>query len=116
MAELDGFSSVRSRAYGVALAMSALSRVGDRERTPGFWDRAGCPSLVSRGHDKEAQMQRKMFDCRDLPGECTLAIQGEQHEVVEAQVLHSVQLHGQNDSAELRDLIRARSKMPPAHA
>ena len=47
-------------------------------------------------------MQRKMFDCRDLPGECTLAIEGEQHEVVEAQVLHSVQIHGQKDSAELR--------------
>lgn len=61
-------------------------------------------------------MQRKIFDCRDLPGECTLAIAGHEDEVVEAQVLHAVQIHGQNDSTELRDLIRRSLKDAPADA
>jgi predicted small metal-binding protein len=61
-------------------------------------------------------MQRKIFDCRDLPGECTLAIAGEEDEVVEAQVLHAVQIHGQTDSTDLRDLIRRSLKDAPAGA
>jgi predicted small metal-binding protein len=61
-------------------------------------------------------MPRKIFDCRDLPGECTLAISGEEHEVVEAQVLHVVQVHGQAESDELRDLIRHALKDVPAGA
>jgi putative lipoic acid-binding regulatory protein len=52
-------------------------------------------------------MSRKLFDCREWPGECTLAISGEEDEVVEAQLLHVVQAHGQQDSPKLRDQIRA---------
>lgn len=59
-------------------------------------------------------MPRKMFDCRGWPGECTLAISGEEDEVVEAQVLHVVQSHGQEDSPKLRELIRASLMDAPA--
>jgi putative lipoic acid-binding regulatory protein len=59
-------------------------------------------------------MPRKMFDCREWPGECTLAIAGEEDEVVEAQVLHVIQVHGQQDGAELRELIRRSLTDAPA--
>jgi hypothetical protein len=57
-----------------------------------------------------------MFDCRNLPGQCTLAISGEEDEVVEAQVLHAVQIHGQADSPQLRAQIRAALKEAPGGA
>lgn len=60
-------------------------------------------------------MSRKIFDCRDWPGECTLAISGEEREVVEAQVLHVVQAHGQQESDQLRELIRRSLKDAPQH-
>jgi predicted small metal-binding protein len=52
-------------------------------------------------------MTRKMFDCRTWPGPCTLAISGTEEEVVAAQVLHVVSAHGQQDSTELGEQIRA---------
>ncbi len=61
-------------------------------------------------------MARKMFDCREWPGECTLAISGEPEEVVEAQLLHVVQVHGQERSLELREQIRASLKDAPVGA
>lgn len=51
-------------------------------------------------------MQRKIFDCREWPGDCTVAIAGTEDEVLEAQVLHVVHAHGQQDSDELRNQIR----------
>ena len=61
-------------------------------------------------------MTRKMFDCRELPGDCTLAIAGEEDEAVDAQVVHAVQAHGQTDSSELREQIRAALKEAPPGA
>jgi hypothetical protein len=61
-------------------------------------------------------MSRRMFDCREWPGECTLAISGEEDQVVEAQLLHVVQVHGQEDGPELRELIRASLKDAPVGA
>jgi predicted small metal-binding protein len=61
-------------------------------------------------------MPRRMFDCREWPGECTLAISGEEDEVVEAQVLHTVQVHGQQNGPQLRDQIRASLKDAPMGA
>jgi hypothetical protein len=61
-------------------------------------------------------MSRKVFDCREWPGECRLAISGEEHEVVEAQLLHVVEAHGQENSPKLRELIRASLKDAPAAA
>jgi putative lipoic acid-binding regulatory protein len=61
-------------------------------------------------------MARKMFDCREWPGACTVAIAGQEEEVVEAQLLHVVQAHGQEDSPTLREQIRASLKDAPAGA
>lgn len=61
-------------------------------------------------------MSRKMFDCREWPGECTLAISGEEDEVVEAQLLHVVEVHGQEQTPQLREQIRASLKDAPAGA
>lgn len=55
-------------------------------------------------------MPRKMFDCRDLPGPCTLAITGEEEEVVETQLQHAIQAHGVEDTPEIRTWIRAQLK------
>ena len=52
-------------------------------------------------------MTRRVFDCRELPGDCTLTIAGSEDEVLEAQVLHAVAAHEQQDGPELRDFIRA---------
>lgn len=61
-------------------------------------------------------MPRRMFDCREWPGECTLAISGEEDQVVETQLLHVVQVHGQEDGPDLRELIRASLKDAPVGA
>jgi predicted small metal-binding protein len=53
---------------------------------------------------------RKVFDCRELPGDCTLTISGEEDEVVRAQVDHAVSVHGERDTPELRELIRSSLK------
>jgi putative lipoic acid-binding regulatory protein len=58
-------------------------------------------------------MGRHIFDCREWPGECTLAISGEEEELVEAQVLHAVQVHAQQDTPQLRELIRASLRPAP---
>lgn len=52
-------------------------------------------------------MNRKMFDCRDLPGECTLAISGQEEEVVRAQAEHAISLHKALDDDQLRPWIRS---------
>ncbi|GAA1256901.1 MULTISPECIES: DUF1059 domain-containing protein [Streptomyces] len=51
---------------------------------------------------------RKVVDCRDMPSEtnCTLAITGEEDEVVRAAAEHAVSVHGHTDTPELRNMIR----------
>jgi predicted small metal-binding protein len=53
-------------------------------------------------------MTRKMIDCRTVPNEvgCTLAITGQEEEVLDAAVAHAVAKHGHTDSPELRDMLR----------
>ena len=53
-------------------------------------------------------MARKMIDCRTMPSEigCTLTIAGEEQEVLDAAVLHAVDKHGHENTAELREQIR----------
>ena len=58
-------------------------------------------------------MARRMFDCREWPGPCTLTVSGEEEEVVEAQLLHAVQAHGQQESPQLREMIRASLRDAP---
>jgi len=52
-------------------------------------------------------MTRKVFDCRELPGSCTLSISGTEEEVLATQALHAIAVHEQPDGAELREFIRA---------
>ena len=54
-------------------------------------------------------MTRKMIDCRDVPSDsgCTLAISGEEDEVLRAATAHAVDVHGHTDDEELRAGIRA---------
>jgi predicted small metal-binding protein len=54
-------------------------------------------------------MARKMIDCRTMPSEigCTLTIAGEPDEVLDAAVMHAVDKHGHENTAELREQIRA---------
>jgi hypothetical protein len=61
-------------------------------------------------------MARKIIDCRDFPGPCTLAISGETDEVVVAQAAHLVAVHGMDDGGDLRGYIRSVLKDEPAHA
>ncbi len=60
-------------------------------------------------------MPRKIVDCRDVPSEngCTLALTGEEHELVEAAAQHAVAMHGHTDDAELREGIRAELRDAP---
>ncbi|MFJ6750970.1 MULTISPECIES: DUF1059 domain-containing protein [unclassified Streptomyces] len=62
---------------------------------------------------------RKMVDCRDMPSEmnCTLAISGEEEEVVRAAAEHAASVHGHTDTPELREQIRSGLKDEvPQHA
>jgi hypothetical protein len=63
-------------------------------------------------------MTRKIVDCRDVPNEvgCTLAMTGDADEVVEAAARHAVDVHGHEDSAELRDMVRAGMRDAPLTA
>lgn len=52
---------------------------------------------------------RKVADCREYPSEmnCSLAISGEEEEVVRAAAEHAASVHGHEDTPELRAEIRA---------
>lgn len=55
---------------------------------------------------------RKIADCRGFPSEVdrTLAIHGEEEEVVRAAAEHACSVHGHTDSPELRAQIRGMLK------
>jgi predicted small metal-binding protein len=57
-------------------------------------------------------MARKVADCRDFPSEigCTLAISGEEDEVITAAVQHAVAVHGHADNSELRSWLKENLK------
>jgi len=63
-------------------------------------------------------MTRMMLDCRDVPNEvgCTLALTGEQDEVLEAAVAHAVAVHGHADGPELREGVRGALRTAPVAA
>jgi len=54
-------------------------------------------------------MTRVSIDCRSMPNEvgCTLAISGEEDEVVRAAAHHAVDVHGHAESPELNDSLRS---------
>ena len=54
-------------------------------------------------------MGRKYVDCRQIPSDmnCTIAISADtEDEVLEAAAQHAVAVHGHEDNAELREMIR----------
>ncbi|MEV6654212.1 DUF1059 domain-containing protein [Streptomyces sp. NPDC051219] len=53
-------------------------------------------------------MTRKVADCRNSPSvmNCSLTISGEEEEVVRAATEHAVSVHGHEDNAELRQMVR----------
>jgi hypothetical protein len=56
------------------------------------------------------EMTRKMIDCRNWPGPCSLAISGLEVEVLEAQPWHMASVHGAGHGPELREQIRTSLK------
>jgi hypothetical protein len=58
-------------------------------------------------------MARKMIDCRDFPGPCSLAVSGEEHEVVLAQAAHLAAVHDMPDTAEIRAYVRSMLRDEP---
>ena len=60
-------------------------------------------------HVREADMSRKYIDCREFPSEsnCTIAISADsEDELIAAATQHAVQVHGHQDSPELRAELR----------
>ena len=54
-------------------------------------------------------MGRKYIDCRDYPGDikCTVALSADsEDELLEAVVEHGTKVHGYEDTAEFRTMIR----------
>lgn len=54
-------------------------------------------------------MTRKFIDCREFPSEshCTIAISADtEDELINAAAHHAVQVHGHQDSPELRSQLR----------
>lgn len=60
-------------------------------------------------------MARKYVDCREEPSEsgCTLAMAGEEGELLEAAVQHAVQVHDEKDSKELRAALKQSMREEP---
>ena len=55
-------------------------------------------------------MARKIIDCRDFPGPCSLAVSGEEDEVLQAQAAHLSLVHDMPDTAEVRAYVRSMLK------
>lgn len=58
---------------------------------------------------REETMSRHYIDCREMPGDtgCTLALSADSApELEEAAVQHSIAVHGETDSPQLRSQIR----------
>jgi len=56
---------------------------------------------------EEPKMPRKIIDCRDFPGPCTLTIAGEEDEVVQAQTAHLAAVHEMAHTPEVRSYVRS---------
>jgi hypothetical protein len=53
-------------------------------------------------------MSRMMADCRRWPSDsnCSLVIIGEEHEVVSAAAQHAADVHGHEDTPEMREQLK----------
>ncbi len=79
-----------------------------------------CGAGIDPGlQNKEEIMGRKFIDCREYPStiNCTVAMSANsESELLEVAVQHAVAMHGHQDTAELRNMLRKAIKegMPPA--
>ena len=58
---------------------------------------------------REEVMARKYIDCREMPSDskCTVAISADsEKELVEIAVQHAVKVHGHQDTAEFRQMLK----------
>jgi hypothetical protein len=69
----------------------------------------GCLE-AAQNHRRRCELTRKVSDCRDWPGPCTLTIAGEEAETVEAVAQHLVAVHDKTDDPALRDYVRGMLK------
>jgi predicted small metal-binding protein len=55
---------------------------------------------------------RKTIDCREFPSDsrCSLAMSGEEAELMRAAALHAADVHGHADTPELREQLRTMLK------
>ena len=60
-------------------------------------------------------MARKYMDCRTVPSDkqCTLAMSGEEEDLLEAAAQHAVKTHGHKDGPELRRMLRSNLREIP---
>ncbi|MQA09880.1 MAG: DUF1059 domain-containing protein [Pseudonocardiaceae bacterium] len=60
-------------------------------------------------------MTRKYLDCRDSPSVsgCTLAMSGEEEELLRVAAMHAVDVHEHTDNEELRSAVRAGMRDEP---
>lgn len=58
------------------------------------------------------ETRRKYIDCREYPSDnkCTLAISGEEPDVLDAAVSHAVAKHGHKDTPEFRSQLKSMLK------
>ena len=55
-------------------------------------------------------MTRKIFDCRDFPGPCSLAISGEEDDVITVQSAHLAAVHEMPETPQVRSYVRSMLK------
>ena len=58
---------------------------------------------------QEVTMARKYVDCRDMPSQskCTVAISADsEKELIEVAVQHALKVHGHQDTAEFRQMLK----------
>ncbi|MDH3997359.1 MAG: DUF1059 domain-containing protein [Desulfuromonadales bacterium] len=52
-------------------------------------------------------MGRKFIDCRDYPGECTIALSADnEDELLKVVLDHGVRFHGYEDTPDLRKMLK----------
>ena len=98
--------------------MCKHSRSCSPPNNPRFLGWASCRAVatlrVDQVSERTPNVTRKTIDCRDFPGPCTLAISGEESEVLTAQAAHLASVHDMADTTEVRTYVRSMLKDDPS--
>jgi hypothetical protein len=82
--------------------------------------RSELPSIAMEnpetGTRERATERRKYYDCRWTPSvsHCTLTMAGSEAHVLDAAIRHAVDVHGDEDTPELREKLRRSLRDVPA--